>query len=193
VSIDAPAGASERAFEAESTDAGSFDAEPPAPRPSRAEAAVVATARRRRRTATPAQRRRMWVVGVVILAAIGFLLYKGITSAIVFYKTANEAIAQRAQLGNSDFQLEGTVVHGSVQHEGGDVYRFVVESSGVTVSVENTGYPPQMFRPGLPVVLVGHFVGSGDLFASDQIMVKHSQSYVAVQPSQAKSSSGSSP
>lgn len=193
MSIDAPTGASERALEAESADAGSFDAEPTSPHPGRSAVAVVATARRGRRAATPAQRRRIWVVGVVILAAIGFLVYKGITSAIVFYKTANEAIAQRAQLGNADFQLEGTVVHGSVQHEGADVYRFVVESSGVSVTVVNTGYPPQMFRPGLPVVLVGHFVGSGDLFASDQIMVKHSQSYVAVQPARVKSASGSSP
>src|ERR1039458_4093187 len=65
-------------------------------------------------------RRRMWVVAVVILAAIGFLLFKGLTSAIVFFKTANEAVAQRATLGNSDFQLEGTVVHGSVRHVSGN-------------------------------------------------------------------------
>jgi cytochrome c-type biogenesis protein CcmE len=138
-------------------------------------------------------RRRMWVVAVVILAAIGFLLFKGLTSAIVFFKTANEAVAQRATLGNSDFQLEGTVVHGSVKHVSGDVYRFAVESNGVSVVVDNTGSPPQLFRPGLPVVVVGHFVGSGDLFASDQIMVKHSQSYIAQHPNRVKPAGGGSP
>lgn len=135
----------------------------------------------------------MWVVAVVILAAIGFLLFKGLTSAIVFFKTANEAVAQRATLGNSDFQLEGTVVHGSVKHVSGDVYRFAVESNGVSVVVDNTGSPPQLFRPGLPVVVVGHFVGSGDLFASDQIMVKHSQSYIAQHPNRVKPAGGGSP
>jgi cytochrome c-type biogenesis protein CcmE len=138
-------------------------------------------------------RRRMWVVAVVILAAIGFLLFKGLTSAIVFFKTANEAVAQRATLGNSDFQLEGTVVHGSVRHVSGNVYRFAVESNGVSVVVDNTGSPPQLFRPGLPVVVVGHFVGSGDLFASDQIMVKHSQSYIAQHPNRVKPAGGGSP
>lgn len=138
-------------------------------------------------------RGRMWVVGVVILGSIGFLMYKGLTSAIVFFKTANEAVAQRASLGNSDFQLEGTVVHGSVRHLSGDVYRFAVESAGISVVVDNTGNPPQLFRPGLPVVVVGHFVGTGDVFASDQIMVKHSQSYIAAHPSRVKPSSGSSP
>jgi cytochrome c-type biogenesis protein CcmE len=129
----------------------------------------------------------------VILAAIGFLLFKGLTSAIVFFKTANEAVAQRATLGNSDFQLEGTVVHGSVRRVSGDVYRFAVESNGVSVVVDNTGSPPQLFRPGLPVVVVGHFVGSGDLFASDQIMVKHSQSYIAQHPNRVKPAAGGSP
>ncbi|MGD0081705.1 MAG: cytochrome c maturation protein CcmE [Acidimicrobiales bacterium] len=153
----------------------------------------VPAAPRRRVAVSRAQRRRMWAVGIVIVGAIGFLVYKGLTSAIVFFKTANEAVAQRAQLGNSEFQLEGTVVNGTVHHLSGDVYRFVVESSGVKVSVENTGYPPQMFRPGLPVVVVGHFLGSSNLFASDQIMVKHSQAYIAAHPGRVKPAAGSGP
>jgi cytochrome c-type biogenesis protein CcmE len=43
-----------------------------------------------------------------------------------------------------------------------------------------------MFRPGLPVVVVGHFVGNSDGFASDQIMVKHSQQYIAAHPGRVK-------
>ena len=54
----------------------------------------------------------------MIVAAIGFLVFKGITSAIVFFKTANEAIAQRATLGNSTFQLEGMVMPGTVRTSG---------------------------------------------------------------------------
>jgi cytochrome c-type biogenesis protein CcmE len=139
-----------------------------------------------------AQRRRLAVVGVVVVAALGFLVFKGLTSAIVFFKTANEAVSQRASLGNSDFQMEGMVVPGSVQHRGKDVYLFTVESAGVKVRVDNTGDPPELFRPGLPVVVVGHFVGSSDVFASDQIMVKHSQSYVAAHPNRVKAADGSS-
>ncbi len=132
----------------------------------------------------------MAVVGVLVVAALGFLVFKGLTSAIVFFKTANEAVSERASLGNSDFQLEGMVVRGSVLHRGGDVYWFTVESDGVRVRVDNTGDPPQLFRPGLPVVVVGHFVGTTDLFASDQIMVKHSQSYIAAHPGRVKAAAG---
>jgi len=198
MSIDAPMGTTGRLIERRPADAEPPDAEPPGAEradvePPDAGPPPLRAAPRRRRQATRAQRRRMWVVGVVIVGAIGFLVYKGLTSAIVFFKTANEAVAQRSQLGNSDFQLEGTVVTGSVHHVGGDEYRFAVESSGIAVDVQNTGDPPQMFRPGLPVVVVGHFVGSGDVFASDQIMVKHSQAYIAAHPGRVKPASGSSP
>jgi cytochrome c-type biogenesis protein CcmE len=168
----------------ESVDAGSLDA---------AIASVAPAPPRRRPQASRGQRRRMWVVGAVILAAIGFLVFKGLTSAVVFFKTANEAIAQRSTLGNSAFQLEGTVVNGSVHHLSGDVYRFALESSGVTVNVENAGDPPQMFRPGLPVVVVGHFVGASNLFSSNEIMVKHSAQYIAEHPNRVKPATGSSP
>lgn len=134
--------------------------------------------------------RRLWLAGIVIVAALGLLVYKGLTTAIVFFKTANEAVAERSQLGNSTFQLEGTVVHGSVHRVGATQVRFEITQGGATIEVDNSGDPPQMFRPGLPVVLVGHFVGSGDLFASDQIMVKHSQQYIAAHPNRLKPAKG---
>ncbi len=101
----------------------------------------------------------------MIVAAIGFLIFKGLTSAIVFFKTANEAVAQRATLGNSTFQIEGMVLPGTVRtvRDGsGTTVAFVVESSGVKVAVTNTGSPPQLFQPGIPVIVVGHFVGATD-------------------------------
>lgn len=146
-----------------------------------------ATAERRRAAARTS--RRLAVAGVVIVAALGFLVYKGLTSAIVFFRTANEALSQRAQLGDSVFQLEGTVVNGTVHRVGTTEVSFEIRQGGATIDVENTGTPPQMFRPGLPVVVVGHFVGTSDRFSSDQIMVKHSQQYIAEHPNRVRSSS----
>lgn len=132
------------------------------------------------------QRRRLSVVGVVIVAAIGFLLYKGLTTAIVYFKTTNEAVAQRAQLGDSTFQLEGTVVQGTVRSNGRGTVAFAITGGGKLIHVVNSGSPPQLFRPGIPVVVVGHFVGAGDDFASDQILVKHSNQYIAAHPNRVK-------
>ena len=139
------------------------------------------------RTADAKQSHRLAVVGVVIVAALGLLVYKGLTSAIVFFRTASEAVAQRAQLGDSNFQLEGTVLHGSVKRVGADEVRFRIRQGGATILVDNSGNPPQLFRPGLPVVVVGHFVGRGDRFSSDEIMVKHSPQYTAAHPNRVRS------
>ena len=165
--------------EVTSGDAGS---EPVAPR----SAGPVARSPEQRR-----QRRRLGAVGVVILAAIGLLVYKGLTTAIVYFKTTNEAVAQRASLGDSTFQLEGTVVAGSVRTGAGGVVRFAVAGGGKTIEVTNSGNPPHLFRAGIPVVLVGHFVGTSYAFASSQILVKHSNQYIAAHPNRVKATNGS--
>lgn len=160
------------------------------------EAGTAPVSLRPRRIPSPEQRRqkrRLAVVGLVLLGAIGFLIFKGLTSAIVFFKTANEAVAQRASLGDSTFQMEGMVLPGTVHTErtrAATTVAFVVESDGVKVHVTNTGSPPQLFQPGVPVVVVGHFVGASDLFASDQILVKHSNQYIAAHPNRVKALNG---
>jgi cytochrome c-type biogenesis protein CcmE len=139
--------------------------------------------RRRRQVRT---KRRLTGAAVVIVAAISFLLYKGLTSAIVYFKTANEAVAERAMLGNTTFQIEGVVVRGSVHKVGADAIAFSITSNGVSVGVVNSGEPPQLFQAGIPVVLAGHFAGGTDVFDSDQILVKHSNQYIAEYPNRVK-------
>ena len=54
------------------------------------------------------------------------------------------------------------------------------------VPVLHQGDPPELFKPGIPVVLEGHFVGTH--FDSDRIMVKHSEDYIAKHPSRVTTS-----
>jgi cytochrome c-type biogenesis protein CcmE len=136
-------------------------------------------------------RRRLAVVGVVIVAAIGFLLYKTLSSAVVYFKTASEAVADRSSLGNSTFQIEGVVVPHTIRHLGNDELSFVISSGKVRVSVDNRGSPPELFQADIPVVLVGHFVASSNLFSSDEILVKHSNQYIAAHPDRVRAPNGS--
>lgn len=124
-------------------------------------------------------RRRLWLAGAVVMAALGFLIFQGLGNATVYFRTADEAVAQRAKLGERRFRIEGDVVAGSVQQAGTDV-SFVLTSKSVEVPVRHTGVPPELFGPGIPVVLEGRF--RGNVFASDRILVKHSSTYVARNP-----------
>lgn len=135
-------------------------------------------------------RRRLWLAGLVIVGALAFLVLKGLGSSLVYFKTADQAVAARGQLGTSAFQIEGVVVPGSV-HPTTVGVDFVIANGGVTVPVTNQGSPPQLFQPNVPVVLVGHFEGPGNHYLSDQIMVKHSANYVARHPGRVTAPDGS--
>ena len=124
-------------------------------------------------------RRRLWLAGIVVLAALGFLVFQGLGNATLYFRTADEAVAQREKLGDRRFRIEGDVVDGSVRQTGNDV-SFTLTKNAVEVPVQHKGDPPELFRPGIPVVLEGRF--QGDHFSSDRILVKHSETYVAENP-----------
>jgi cytochrome c-type biogenesis protein CcmE len=126
-----------------------------------------------------ATRRRLWLAGIVVIGALGFLVFQGLGNATLYFRTADEAVAQKAQLGDRRFRIEGDVVDGSVRQDGNDV-SFILTSKNVEVPVLHKGDPPELFRPGIPVVLEGRF--QGDHFSSDRILVKHSETYVAENP-----------
>ena len=126
--------------------------------------------RRRRAFST---RRQKLVAGVVVVGALSFLLFRGLTNALNYYLPANQAVAQRAKLGTSDFRIQGTVQPG-LRDTSGKLY-FTISSHRVDVRVVSTGSPSQLFRVGIPVVLDGHWQGA--VFSSFQIMVQHGATY----------------
>jgi cytochrome c-type biogenesis protein CcmE len=91
----------------------------------------------------------------------------------------SEAVAQRESLGDRRFRIQGDVVDGTVSQVGNDV-SFTLAKNGVEVPVRHQGDPPELFQPGIPVVLEGRF--DGQVFDSDRILVKHSETYTADNP-----------
>lgn len=135
----------------------------------------------RRRHLSP----RWWLVSVVLVGALVFLLVKGIGSSLEYFRTVGQVMKDPAAIGTQDFRLEGTVVRGSVKAIPGGV-DFTLSGGGEKVAVHNTGSPPELFAGGIPVVVVGHLTTGANLFVSDQIMVKHSSSYIAAHPGRVK-------
>ena len=124
--------------------------------------------------------RRLWIAGAVILAALGFLVVRGLGDATVYFQTADEAVAQRDGLGDRRFRLEGEVMPGTVRQARGAVDFVVRGAQGATVAVAHRGDPPELFQAGIPVVLEGRW--EGDRYASDRILVKHTSEYRAEHP-----------
>jgi cytochrome c-type biogenesis protein CcmE len=139
----------------------------------------------RRRSRLLASRRRQVAAALIVSGAIGFVVTKGLTSASSYFLYTNQAVAQRASLGTKPFRIEGTVEH-DVRRAGADT-DFTIFSHGVAVPVVSSGSPPELFKPGIPVVLVGHWAASGPTYESTQIMVKHTADYVEAHPSRLRS------
>jgi cytochrome c-type biogenesis protein CcmE len=136
-----------------------------------------------RRRAGLGSRRRVLVVTLIVLAAVAFLLTRALGDSVVYFRTADEAVADKAELGTRRFRIEGTVLDGTVR-EASQATRFAIAEKGVRVDIVHQGDPPELFQPGIPVVLEGRWAGAH--FASDRIMVKHSEQYRSGNPERVK-------
>ena len=129
---------------------------------------------------SPVGRRRRLIAGLVIALALGFLLFRAVGDATVYFKTTDEAVAEREALGGRRFRIEGMVVAGSLREGPGEVDFTLRGERGSTVDVVHQGNVPELFQPDIPVVMEGRFVG--DRYVSDRILVKHTSEYRAENP-----------
>lgn len=126
------------------------------------------------------RRHSPWTYGalVAVLLGLGVVVYQGLTSASLYFYNADEAVEQRVDLGDRRFRLQGTVLGGSVETTD-DGVEFTIAYDGAQVDVRHDGDPPELFEPGIPVVLEGRWSPTEDVYESDVIRVKHSEQYEA--------------
>jgi cytochrome c-type biogenesis protein CcmE len=142
-------------------------------------------------------RQRRWLP-IVLVAVIGVaviaLFVNALGNASLFFKNTDEAVRDREELGSKRFQLQGTVVDGSVAKTELDrtsAVRFTIAFNGVQADVVHVGDSAPQFRAGATVVLEGKWIlGSppaadgvacsaddGWYFASDRMFNKHDSEY----------------
>jgi cytochrome c-type biogenesis protein CcmE len=121
------------------------------------------------------------VAGGICLAAVAYLVFVGLSSNIVYFRTVSEAVSERTHEGDARLRMAGAVVAGSVERRD-DGVAFKVTEGGVVASVVHRGDPPELFKDGAPVVCEGRWEGT--TFDSDRIMIKHGSEYrpPAVEP-----------
>jgi cytochrome c-type biogenesis protein CcmE len=116
------------------------------------------------------------VLAVVVVIAIGFVLFQFLNNAALYYRNADEAVADRTSLGTKRFRVQGTVQDDVAQT--GDLVTFSIAFNGATVAVHHHGDPPDLFKADAPVVLEGHWDQTGAYFDSDTILIKHDPQYI---------------
>lgn len=127
----------------------------------------------------PRSRARALLTGLVIVAllgAIGFVTVRQLSGASVYYYNADEAVAQRAEIGDQRIRVQGTVVGKPVEVDD-ETVTFTIAFQGASIDVRHQGAePPPLFDANVPSVVEGRFASDGT-FLSDRIVIKHSEQY----------------
>lgn len=153
------------------------------------------------RVAPAARRRRKnpfaLVALLVIVVALGVVVFSALGDATLFFRNADEAVAQRDELGDRRFRIQGLVDGDSITPTDRGV-DFVVTHNGVDVTIAYQGDPPDLFQPGIPVVIEGRWAriddgefvapdatlptDNGWYFSGDRALVKHTEVYEEEHP-----------
>ena len=115
--------------------------------------------------------------GLVIIAAIAYLIWSGVSQSVVYFVTPSELLA--APVPSKTYRLGGLVQPGSLKWEPKSLDLFFTLSDGkASVPVRHKGTPPDLFSEGRGAVVEGSWTREG-YFKASLIMAKHSEEYRA--------------
>jgi cytochrome c-type biogenesis protein CcmE len=121
--------------------------------------------------------RRFLIGGVIILAALSYMIYGGMKEAMVYFKMPSELRAEESSLKGKFVRMGGMVVKGSLQKDlQALTYKFDLTDGTTTFPVFFKGVPPDLFSEGKGAVVEGR-VGSDGVFQATTIMAKHAEEY----------------
>ena len=123
------------------------------------------------------RRGKFIVGGAVIAAALGYMIYAGVTQSAVYFVTPAELRA--SAVPGKAYRLGGMVVPGSLKWEARSLeLSFTLSDGSATVPVRHKGTPPDLFAESRGAVVEGSWTADG-YFKASLIMAKHSEEYKA--------------
>jgi cytochrome c-type biogenesis protein CcmE len=146
------------------------------------QAAVLGAPRRFESQSTSRVRSaRVIVAALVVVAAIGYLVYNGFQSTTVYYLTVAELKAKSADVGS--VRVAGIVAENSVQRSDNDsTIHFTISDSGASMPVVYKGLVPDIFGPGIQVVVEGHYNNATGVFEASTLLAKCPSKFTAAVP-----------
>jgi cytochrome c-type biogenesis protein CcmE len=126
------------------------------------------------------------VTSVVLVAALGGLLYTTLAEGTEYYKHVDEVLNDPSAWQGKRLQLHGFVSDLRQRPNTLD-YRFQVQNNGKTITASYTGVVPDNFKNGAEVVLKGQLHGDGFAVEANGVMAKCPSKYNAAAPATAGS------
>jgi cytochrome c-type biogenesis protein CcmE len=108
------------------------------------------------------------VLGVVVAACVGYLVYSASGGSSEYYLTVSEL---RAQATTGDVRVAGVVQNDVIRSNGGLQVQFTEKDGTASMPVEYRGTLPDIFQPGITVVAEGR-LGSDGIFHARTVLAK---------------------
>jgi cytochrome c-type biogenesis protein CcmE len=113
----------------------------------------------------------------VVLSALSFLVYTGLSANMVYYFRVDEFVAKASVLGGETIKINGTVAEGTI-HKQGMQYDFLINGTGSNqVKVTYRGVVPDTFREGSDVVVEGIYDADSRTFQCTTLLAKCPSKY----------------
>jgi len=107
-------------------------------------------------------------LAVVLAACLGYLIFAATGSSAEYYQTVPE---MRTHPSTGNVRVLGTVQNDVARSDGGLHVRFTAAQGGQSMPVDYYGTLPDIFRPGIPVVVEGK-LGSDGVFHAKTLQAK---------------------
>ena len=128
---------------------------------------------------------KLVLAGVVVVSAIGYLLFTGLTDHTMYYAEVTELLSDPSKYNSKGMRVSGDVVENSVINSelNKKMIKFqVVDTQGSSMHVEYGGVVPDAFEEGVTVILEGNYNPEKEIFVAKTLLAKCPSKYETEDP-----------
>ncbi|MFI5266263.1 MAG: cytochrome c maturation protein CcmE [Chloroflexota bacterium] len=113
------------------------------------------------------------VAGVVLLVAVGYLIFNSVSTSAEYYLTVGELKAKAPAVYSQSVRVAGIVADNSIVKDAraGTLQFTAEDSSGKLPVLYKGGAVPDIFGPGVQVVVEGKYASDG-IFQADNLLAQ---------------------
>lgn len=124
-------------------------------------------------------KKRYIIGGVIILAAVVYLLYLSFSDAVNYYVTVSEFFDRESELSETNIRVAGKIAT-PISWNSEDLHlEFSLTEGGDSMPVTYNGAKPSGFKEGSSILVEGKYQ-SGGIFLASQLIIKCPSKYESI-------------
>ena len=125
-------------------------------------------------------KKKLLVGGVILIAAVGYLLFLSFNSSVSYYVTVSEFYDRETELTDTNIRVAGKVTEGPIVWDAEALeLRFTITEGGRNMLVSYHGSQPSGLKEGSNLMVEGKYE-SDDVFRATQLILKCPSKYESV-------------